>query len=144
MIAAVFSELSNTAHHQGLEAIGIASALVNRALDDNPAHAFHNTGDFSSDVTRHSKSSQVQGTGNSQYALALAHINSGAALPDRASQVKFDLVVRATGLAYTQGRPDPTSHSVFWDHGSNRPPSNMCGAKIVATLGEAQFSACTH
>ena len=144
LIAAVFSELSNTAHHQGLEAMGIAWTIVNRALDHDRGHVFHNSGNAAADVTRQATSSQIQGTGNSQYSLATEHMESGAPLPDEATQAKFDLVVRAASVVYNRQVPDPTHRSVFMDHGSTMPPSNTCGAKIVVTLGEAQFSACTR
>ncbi|HWP38704.1 MAG TPA: RHS repeat-associated core domain-containing protein [Gemmatimonadales bacterium] len=144
LFAAVFSE---AAPGQAAEANAISHAIVNRALDDKHTYAgVRNTGDLFTDVTAHATSSDVQGTGNRQYAAATAYIQTGSGL-DAAQKKQFDLVVQQAENAYTGRSKDPTKGATFWDHAPSRPgqgaSQKYCAPEETGTIGTARFARCT-
>lgn len=143
LIAAVYSEASRSARQQS----AISHAIVNRATDPNerahPYGGYRNTGDREADVAHQASTRDIQGTGNTQFANAMAYIDEGHAL-DAASMAKLNSVAEQAEAAYTGHSADPTHGATFWRHGTGRAPQGNCHPRATTNVDGARFYTCTQ
>jgi len=143
LIAAVYSEASNSRRQQS----GIAHAIINRATDPHehahPYGGYRNTGNRQTDVAAQASTRDIQGTGNNQYHSANAYI-AGTGHLDAASQAKINSVAAQADAAYRGTSQDETHGGTFWRHGTGHAPQGNCHPRATTNVDGAQFYSCSQ
>jgi RHS repeat-associated protein len=146
LFLAAYSEVAPG--HAEVEASAVATALINRALDNSHNYGYENTGNLEADIVGQTLApNQVQGRGNGQWQQLQSLFQRKSVVFNPGDAAKLAGVVRGVESAYANRGLDANG-STYWDHPGSSPgqgaSEKYCKPiTITDTVGTAVLGKCS-